>query len=177
MSADNQQERLRNQKLQPWYIVGFVEGEGTFHVAFYQDKRMNTNWKVIPEFHINQGYIRREILEAIKNHFKCGYLKPNHANKSSDDTWVYVVRNKNDLKNKIIPFFNQYPLKSQKQNDFLIFQKIVDLTIKGKHLNKNGFKKIVTMAYQMNVKGKYRKIPIQKIFDSLESSETIRQAR
>ena len=41
MSADNQQERPKN--LNPWYITRFVEGEGTFHVAIYRDKKMNRN--------------------------------------------------------------------------------------------------------------------------------------
>jgi hypothetical protein len=176
MSADNQQERPRNQKLQPWYIVGFVEGEGTFHVAFYQDRKMQIGWKVIPEFHINQGYIRKNILEAIMHYFSCGYLKPNHANKSNDDTWVYVVRNKKDLKNKIIPFFKRYPLLSRKKEDFLLFNTIIDMTCQGNHLNKDGFKKIVTLAYQMNAAGRYRKTSFHSIIDSLESSETIRQA-
>ena len=57
LSADNQQERVK-VKLDPWYIVGFVEGEGTFHIAFYIDPRMKTKLKVIPEFHVNQSYLR-----------------------------------------------------------------------------------------------------------------------
>ena len=57
LSADNQQERP-NTVLNPWYIVGFVEGEGTFHIAFYRDPNMKQRIKVIPEFHINQSYLR-----------------------------------------------------------------------------------------------------------------------
>ena len=39
LSADNQQERAK-RSINPWYIVGFVEGEGTFHIALYKDPRM-----------------------------------------------------------------------------------------------------------------------------------------
>ena len=54
LSADNQQERVKTM-INPWYIVGFVEGEGTFHIAFYKDPRMKRGIKVIPEFHVNQS--------------------------------------------------------------------------------------------------------------------------
>ena len=63
MSADNQQERLNN--LSPWYITGFVEGEGTFHVAIYKDTKMKFGLKFIPEFHVNQSFLRQETLLEI----------------------------------------------------------------------------------------------------------------
>ncbi|MCD6407154.1 LAGLIDADG family homing endonuclease, partial [Candidatus Aerophobetes bacterium] len=90
LSADNQQESSRKSSLNPWYISGFVEGEGTFHVAFYRDKHMKQGIKVIPEFHINQSYLRLPTLQKIKNYFNCGYIKRNHRSNSKDSTYVYV---------------------------------------------------------------------------------------
>jgi len=112
LSADNQQERLKI--INPWYIVGFTEGEGTFHIAFYKDPQMKQGIKVIPEFHINQSYLRLEILEIIKKYFDCGYLKQNHVKNKKDDTFVFVVRNRDDLINKIIPFFEKHNFISDK---------------------------------------------------------------
>src|SRR3989338_7179010 len=117
LSADNQQGRVRNAP-DPWYIVGFVEGEGTFHIAFYKDPRMRLSVKVIPEFHVNQSYLRIETLREIQEYFGCGYLKKNHAKSTYDTTYVYVVRDRIDLLEKIIPFFRQYPLRSVKQKSF-----------------------------------------------------------
>ena len=51
LSADNQQGRLQHQ-IHPWYVTGFVDGEGSFHIALYKDIRMKTGWKIIPEFHV-----------------------------------------------------------------------------------------------------------------------------
>jgi len=175
LSADNQQERSKH--LNPWYITGFTEGEGTFHIAICRDDKMRCNLKFIPEFHINQSFLRHETLEQIKSYFGCGYIKHNHRQNIQDDTLVFVVRNRLDLENKIIPFFDQYPLLSNKQKTFLTFKKIVKMLSAGKHSNKTGAKYIIKLAYSMNKQGTYRKVSQDKLLDILKSSETIRQNR
>ena len=176
LSADNQQERP-DQVLNPWYIVGFVEGEGTFHIAFYKDPNMKQNIKIIPEFHVNQSYLRISTLMEIKKYFDCGYLKANHAKQVNDDTYVYVVRNREDLLNKIIPFFRRYHLRSIKYKSFKLFDQIVEMIAKGKHRTKSGVKRIIDLAYKMNVGGRYRFRSKENLLKGLESSETIRQIR
>ena len=173
MSADNQQERLKI--INPWYITGFTEGEGTFHIALYKDPRMKYGIKIIPEFHINQSFLRKETLLAIERYFGCGYLKRNHADNFKDDTLVYVVRNREDLMKKIIPFFEKFPLISNKGKSFQLFKKIITLMNEGGHSKKSGIIRIIKMAYQMNQQGKYRKKNQDEIIYSLKSSETIRQ--
>ena len=173
MSADNQQERPNN--LSPWYITGFVEGEGTFHVAIYKDSKMKFSLKFIPEFHINQSFLRQETLLEIKQYFACGYIKNNHKQNIKDDTLVYVVRKRDDLLNKIIPFFEKYPLLSDKNKSFVLFKQIVNLLDSGQHSNLAGTKNILNLAYQMNQQGKYRKTDKNELLNYLESSETIRR--
>ena len=172
LSADNQQERL-TKKINPWYIVGFVEGEGTFHVAFYTDPHMKQKVKVIPEFHVNQSYLRISTLKEIQKYFACGYIKINHAKRENDDTYVFVVRNRDDLLKKIIPFFQNYKLRSIKQNSFKNFARIVEFMNLGKHRKKQGLKKIIELAYEMNLGGKYRQKSKEYLLSMLESSETI----
>ena len=162
LSADNQQERLK--KINPWYIVGFVEGEGTFHVALHKDPRMKQGIKVIPEFHVNQSILRMETIKAIQNYFECGYLKQNHIQRKNDDTYVYVVRDRKDLLEKIIPFFEKYPFLSDKKDTFNIFKRITIMMNNGEHLSKSGVRKIVDLAYRMNQNGKYRKIKKENLF-------------
>ena len=171
LSADNQQERLI-KPLNPWYIVGFTEGEGTFHIAFYPDKKMKFGIKIIPAFHINQSYLRISTLKKIKNYFGCGYLKPNHSKNIKDDTYVYVVRNRQDLLTKIIPFFEKYPLISGKQKTFNYFKKVVNLL--NQKMDKRTVIKIIDLSYKTNEEGKYRKRNKKELLALLESSETIR---
>src|SRR6516225_3781257 len=91
------------------YVAGFVDGEGSFHIAVQRNPSTKLGWQVVPEFHISQHYASVNVLETIKNTMQCGYLKPNHAN-SHDNTWVYVVRARRDLVDKIVPFFERYEL-------------------------------------------------------------------
>lgn len=172
ISADNQQGR---PIVQPWYICGFVEGEGSFHVALYKDPRMKFGIKIIPEFHINQSAMRPEPLVAIQKYFGCGYIKQNHKLRRKDDTLVYVVRNRTDLLQIIIPFFQNHLLLSSKQQSFEYFQRVVNKLEQGQHSMKQGMHEIVDLAYQMNGQGRYRKIPKTDYQELLEPSETICQ--
>jgi len=174
LSADNQQERPVKKVLNPWYIVGFTEGEGTFHVAFYLDPNMKQKIKVIPEFHVNQSYLRISTLQEIEKYFGCGYIKVNHAKRKNDDTYVFVVRDRQDLLEKIIPFFRKYQLRSIKYDSFEKFAIILEYMKLGKHREKAGLKKIIRLAYQMNLGGKYRQVKKEYLLKQLESSETIR---
>ena len=86
-----------------------------------------------------------------------------------------MVRNRQDLLEKMIPFFERYPLYTQKKNDFSVFKKIVNLMSQNRHLTFDGFTEIVYLAYSMNAYGYRRKVPQQEILHSLKSSETLRQ--
>ena len=160
--------------IQPWFISGFVDGEGSFHVAFVRRQDLPKRWVIIPEFHISQNSVRDSVLYEIKQFFDCGNIHLNHRIRRNDDSLVYVVRNRRDLLNKIIPFFKNYPLRSSKNIDAKIFAEIVYMMADGIHLSNDGFKNIVQKAYQMNGGGRYRKRMMQEIV-TLESSETICQ--
>lgn len=164
MSADNQQERLNN------YISGFVDGEGSFHVALQRAPSLKFGYQLLPEFHVSQSQDRITVLELICALWKCGYIKANFRGR--DNNMVYVVRKKNDLLHTVIPFFRAHPLLSSKQKDFEKFAYIVEQMHLGNHLYKQGFIKLVRIAFSMNGSGKYRKFDITEILDYLESSET-----
>ena len=172
LSADNQQERPR---LNQWYITGFVDGEGSFHIALYKDENMKTKLKVIPEFHISQNACSIQVLERIQKYFECGNIKENHRQRKTDNTYVFVVRNRQDLLEKIIPFFERYKLQTSKAKDFEYFSSIVKMMNEGKHQTKSGIKEIISLAYQMNAKGKRRKTKQTDLIKIAESSETIRK--
>ena len=145
------------------YIAGFVDGEGSFHVAFQKRPDLKFGWQAIPEFHISQNFTSREVLEEIKSFLGCGYIKPNDAPGKRDKTLVYVVRDRNDLLNRIIPFFLKFPLRTAKRDDFETFREIVLMMNKNHHLTFFGFQEITRLAFKMNANGKYRKRKIETI--------------
>jgi hypothetical protein len=63
---------------------------------------------------------------------------------------LYQVRNLDDITKVIIPHFEEYPLITQKYNDFILFKNIVELMEKGEHLNKDSLIKIINFKASLN---------------------------
>lgn len=117
MSADNQQERLN-----PWWIVGFVDGEGCFSVSRFRNKTCKSGFQTLYEFVITQGESSQDVMKAIKNYFDCGHIYLNHRHDNHHENLLrYCVRKQLDLKTIIIPFFRKYQLQSAKRKQFETF--------------------------------------------------------
>lgn len=161
LGADNQQES------QIGWIVGFVDGEGTFSVSINKNPTTSSGWQIFPEFVITQGAKSMFVLEEIKDFFKCGkiYVNRRHDN-HKEDLYRYCVRSFEDLEKSIVPFFQKHPLRTAKKNDFYKFVLILDLIKKREHLSPSGVEKIARIVETMN-----RRKPSRY----LKSSETIRQ--
>jgi hypothetical protein len=149
--AVNQQERLDA------YIAGFVDGEGSFHVAIQRNPCTRVGLQLVPEFRVSQDASRRGILDLIRERFDCGSLRENHRNSTNDNTFVVVVRRRHDLLNRVIPFFEANPLRSCKQREVICFADIVRRMDAGEHLTVDGFERLAAQALGMNGGGKYRR--------------------
>ncbi len=149
--AVNQQERLDA------YIAGYVDGEGSFHVAVQRNPWTRAGWQLVPEFHVSQNAERRQVLDLIKLRFGCGRIRDNHRG-TADTSLVLVVRNRGDLLERVIPFFEANPLLSSKQEDFRTFADIVRAMAQREHLRPEGFRSLRRRAVSMNGGGRYRRI-------------------
>ena len=139
--TDNQQERLISKD----YLAGFTDGEGSFYVGFSRQPTLPLKWQVITEFHVSQNPGGKNVLEYFRKILGCGYLKPNHAKSLTDKSWVFVVKTREDLEARVIPFFKKHPLHTNKLQDFEKFCQVLQLIKKRKHLTKEGFKNIVKL--------------------------------
>jgi hypothetical protein len=90
-------------------------------------------------------------------------------------THVLVVRNRQGLTMKVIPFFDRYSLHTVKKSDFESFKRIVVMMNSELHLATDGFREIVSIAYSMNANGSRRRINREENLGTLKSSETIRR--
>ena len=131
--------------LEAQWIVGFVDGEGCFHVSINPHREMATGYQVLPEFTVVQHKQDVKVLHALKDHFGCGVVRVNHG-----DRMAYRVRSINHLLERIIPFFMKHPLKSKKNIDFRKFRRILLMMEKGEHLQQQGLEEIRNIASQMN---------------------------
>ena len=132
-------------KLEAQWIVGFVDGEGCFHVGINPHVEMSAGFQVLPEFTVVQHKKDVQILHALKAHFGCGVVRVNHG-----DRMAYRVRGQQHLLERIIPFFMQHPLKTKKNVDFLKFRDVLLLMEKGTHLTTDGIVGIRKIAAGMN---------------------------
>lgn len=132
-------------KLESQWIVGFVDGEGCFHVGINPHKEMTTGYQVLPEFTVVQHKQDVKILHALKDHFGCGVVRTNHG-----DRMAYRVRGIKHLTEIILPFFMDHPLKTIKNVEFRKFRRILLEMEKGKHLTSEGVEEIRQIASQMN---------------------------
>jgi hypothetical protein len=63
----------------------------------------------------------------------------------------FRVSSLKDLTDVIIPFFDKYPLVTQKRADYLLFKQIIELMNKGEHLTQEGLTKILSIKASINL--------------------------
>ena len=144
--ADNQQGRL-----DPLWIVGFVDGEGCFSISIFKNVTSKSGFQVFPEFVVTQGAKSLNVLERLQSFFECGKIYENRrADNHRENLYRYCVRSLSDIQEKIIPFFEQYELLTAKQQDFLTFCKVVNAMKDRSHLSEEGLQGIRDLAATMN---------------------------
>ena len=106
-----------NNKLDPWFITGFTDGEGCFSVTLCKDIRQKVKWRVQPKFRIKLHKRDEDLLKDIRLFFNCGAI---YRPKSKEDKRIeFMVCDMNSINNIIIPHFDKYLLRTQK----LLFMK------------------------------------------------------
>jgi hypothetical protein len=144
-----------------YYIAGFVDGEGSFHVTFRRRKDYKQPWKVSLCMNVSQK--DKVLLALIKRHLKCGTIRS-----KSGDVWMYEVNNLTAICENVIPFFERYGfLSAKKKRDFAIFKKMANLMTEGAHLRKAGIIKLLGLRRNMNDGGKrkYSESEILSVFE------------
>ena len=143
------------QNLSPDYIVGLVDGEGSFTV-YVRDpdskKEVKRRVTVEPKFYIKLIERDKEILERVKRFFGCGSIyfqkdnRPNHQH-----CYRYEVYSKDDLIRTIIPFFKKHKLQfSSKRTDFALFIEMLGIIDRKEHLSDKGLRSLFKLKQQMH---------------------------
>ena len=143
------------QNLKPDYIVGLVDGEGSFTVYVRNiDSSKKTKRRVVvePKFYVKLIEKDKEILYSLQKFFGCGSVyfqkdsRPNHQH-----CYRYEVYRRDDLLDIIIPFFKKNTLKFfSKRNDFEIFCLMMKMIKNGDHLTDSGLRKLFLTKQKMH---------------------------
>src|SRR5437870_12102890 len=134
------------------YISGYADGEGCFTVSIAPRATLGVGWEVRPSFSVSQNGDRAEVLHVLQAYFGCGSIRPDR----SDKTLKWETRKLDDLVERVVPHFIQYPLLSAKQLDFERFASVCRLMADGEHRSQLGLLKIVSIVRGMNPGGRRR---------------------
>lgn len=140
--------------LQSHWIVGFVDGEGCFHVGVARRPDLTHGVQILPEFTVVQHRRDIQVLHALKAHFGCGQVVPNRG-----ACWAYRVRRHQDLVDHIVPFFERHPLKTRRGVAFRKWRRVVRLMREGAHLQAEGVAQILAIQASMNRLGERPRAP------------------
>lgn len=119
-------------KLEPLWIVGFVDGEGCFNVDVHCQPTAFGKLQLQLEFIVVQHERDVQVLHGLKDYFQVGSVGVNRKDQTST-RYQYRVKNHFHL-TSILQFFERHPLKTKKHIEFQTFRKIHRLFEQGEHL-------------------------------------------
>lgn len=138
-----------NLSLNPWYLTGFTDGDGSFSILVSKDIRGKLLCKVQPVFTFGLHKKDLPLLLMIHKYFFGGVGKI--YTRKADGTVYYIISSVKDIIKYVIPHFDSYPLVSQKKADYLLFREIVILRSKKEHLSNSGLTKIISLKASLNL--------------------------
>lgn len=131
------------KQIDPHWISGFTAGDGSFDIQITQ---RGYKYQIELRFRITQHIRDAHLLGIIAEYLGCGkvYIR------SNDSGCDLVIRNFPDNINKVIPFFNQYPIRTVKEKDFKDFALAAEVIKTKAHLTPEGLAKIKELKSNMN---------------------------
>ena len=141
--------------LKPDYVLGLVDGEGSFTVYIRNPKVQKTAKRRVraePRFYLKLIEKDKNILYKLREFFGCGNIYfQGDSRRNHQNCYRYEVTHRRDLEKIIIPFFRKNELKlPSKRNDFEIFCRLMEMISQGLHLNPSGLKRMHNLKQTMH---------------------------
>lgn len=139
---------IKNTEIKHSFLLsGFVSAEGNFTINILNSKT-KIGKQIILMFTISQHSKDANLLQSFSKFWGCGKYYPSYTRNEG----VFSITKYSDIKMKIIPFFNLYPLQGVKAldlADFVTAEKI--MSVKG-HLTNEGLIAIEKLKDGINTK-------------------------
>ena len=151
MGAGNQQERFAVEAIPSTlgsFLSGFALGEGSFMIVCRKRGDYGRKWKLSAAFNVSQH--DRAPLELFHETLECGSLR-----RAGNNGWYWEVNRLPDIADRVVPFFERFPLVGWKADDFGRFRSAVALL--GKPVVSDAdYVRIIQLREGMNRGGKRR---------------------
>ena len=138
---------IEGGQLNPGFITGFIDAEGSYMALFRHraEGYNNVGWHIEAVFQVKLHRKDVKLLESLQSYFGVGKIV-----KSGEYASAFVVRSLKDITDKVLPHFDNYPLKTKKRADYLIWREIVMIMNNGDHLTKSGVQNIINLRASLN---------------------------
>lgn len=130
----------------PYWLAGFVEGEACFYVGIFKSSTHKLGRVVSLKFQITQDSRDSTLMKSLVGYLGCG--RNNNPPRGSVED--FVVEKLSDITEKIIPFFDKYPLLGAKSRDYTDFKKVAMIMKDKGHLTEEGLEQIRLIKSGMN---------------------------
>ena len=133
------------KSLHPAWVVGFIDGEGTFFVDFLKNATMAQGIQVQLRFVITQHVRDGELMQRLQEFFGCGTIS-----KDGESKLQLRIRGFKDLEDKVFPLLDEYPLQTQKALDAQAFREVHSIIKNKIHVTSSGLCKIKAIKATIN---------------------------
>lgn len=148
--------KVTNQEIKdPNWLAGFVSGEACFGVYIKKSKNSKMGHSLSLRFSISQHSRDSVLMQSLVKFLGCGQYSE-WPDRSVGELRVESIK---DINEKIIPFFDKYPLRGVKTLDFSDFKKVVEIANAKGHLTVDGLEQIRQIKEGMNMGRKFSPHP------------------
>lgn len=130
-------------KLDPWFVTGFCDAESSFYLVVSKSSVVKVGWAVKAVFEIHLHKKDLLLLKKIQSFW--GGIGNIIENENSISLKIYL----RDL-NVLIDHFDKFTLSTQKQADFKLFKRAVELIKNKYHLKPDSLSEIISLKASMN---------------------------
>lgn len=136
---------LLQMKLDPFFLTGFTDAEGSFMINVRKSPNSKFGWSVKLIFQIELHKKDKDLLNLIKSYFQ----EVGNINKVRD-CLSFRVSSVADIVNVILPHFDSYPLNTIKSADYFLFREVALMMKEKQHLSKEGWARVLALKASSN---------------------------
>uniref|UniRef100_UPI00257B0C6B hypothetical protein n=1 Tax=Heterobasidion abietinum TaxID=207833 RepID=UPI00257B0C6B len=129
---------LKTLSLDNYWLAGFTQADGCFHISVAKSKTHKTGYSVRLEYSLKQN-------DNLPLKLLYDTLKMGNLSQYTTAVWCYKSTGFKTALN-LINYFDKFNLFAGKYKSYLKFRKVYIMITEGKHLEKKGIKKIRSIA-------------------------------
>jgi hypothetical protein len=172
--------------LDPWFVTGLIDAEGSFTVLIVKDSNRKLGWRIECKFQLglhDRDYLLllqvKDFFEGIGNIYKSDspafFINKKKRKEGGRNINNYIITSNKDLL-LLVRHFKNYPLLTQKGGDFLLFKKVVEIIDNKAHLDTEGLHQVVNIKASINLglseklKSEFKNfLPVERPFITTEN--------